>query len=81
MAHFKWRISAFYPMLSIAELIEFNADKKQIDDYLAKHEIENCMLYLDELSVKALGITKDFYHIEEVLNYQLYTLEELCTSP
>lgn len=106
-------ISAFYPMLSIAELIEFNADKKQIDDYLAKHEIENCMLYLDELSahalylydeplqyllgkqaylmaqyqndnktayelsVKALGITKDFYHIEEVLKYQLYTLEEL----
>ena len=55
-------------MLSIAELIEFNADKKQIDDYLAKHKIENCKLYLDELSEKALGITKDFYHIEEVLN-------------
>lgn len=108
-------ISAFYPMLSIAELIEFNADKKQIDDYLVKHEIDNCILYLDELSthtlylcdeplqyllgkraylmaqykedyktayelsIKALGITKVFYNIDEVLNYHLYTLEELWT--
>lgn len=106
-------ISVFYPMLSVSELIEFNADKKRIDDYFAKHEIDNCMMYLDELSthelylcdeplqyllgkraylmaqyqgdcknayelsIKALGITKDFYNIDEVLNYYLYTLEEL----
>lgn len=106
-------ISTFYPILSIAELIEFNADKKQIDNFIAKHEIDNCMLYLDklsthtlylcneplqylygvrayliaqyrndyktayELSIKALGITKTFYNIDEVLNYHLYTLEEL----
>ena len=106
-------ISTFYPMLSIAELMEFNADKKQIDDYLVKHEIDSCLLYLDELSthplylcdeplqyllgkraylmaqyrgdyktayelsMKALGITKFFYDIEEALNYHLYTLEEL----
>ena len=106
-------ISAFYPILSVAELIEFNADKKQIDDYLAKHQIDNCMLYLDELSthtlylcdeplqyllgkqayliaqykkdyktayelsIKALSITKTFYNIDEILNYHLYTLEEL----
>ena len=30
-----------------------------------------------ELSIKALGITKAFYDIDEVLNYHLYTLEEL----
>ena len=106
-------ISTFYPMLSIAELIEFNADKKQIDNYLVKHEIDNCILYLDkisthtlylcdeplqylwgkraylmaqykkdyktayELSIKSLGITKTFDNIDEVLNYHLYTLEEL----
>ena len=32
-----------------------------------------------ELSIKALGITKVFYSIDEVLNYHLYTLEELWT--
>ncbi len=70
-------ITTFYPMLSIAELIEFNADKRQIDNYLVKHEIDNCILYLDELSIKSLGITKAFDNIDEVLNYHLYTLEEL----
>ena len=58
-------ISTFYPMLSIAELIEFNADKKQIDDYLVKHEIDNCMRYLDELSTHTL------YSCDEPLQYLL----------
>ena len=30
-----------------------------------------------ELSIKSLGITKTFDNIDEVLNYHLYTLEEL----
>lgn len=58
-------ISAFYPMLSIAEHIEFNADKKQIDNYLVKHEIDNCILYLDELSTHTL------YLCDEPLQYLL----------
>lgn len=57
-------ISTFYPVLSIAELIEFNDDKRQIDHYLARHEIENCMRYL-ELSTHTL------YLCDEPLQYLL----------